>query len=106
MLVLSRKIGERILVPHCELSVTVLGIEGNTVRLGVAAPAEIGVYREELWQRVRSKAAPQDPIVTRADGGESRSDHPARSETGPEPTVRTSSTEALFISAALPPGSG
>jgi carbon storage regulator CsrA len=45
MLVVSRKIGERIVVPHCELSVTVLGIDGYSVRLGVTAPAEIGVYR-------------------------------------------------------------
>jgi carbon storage regulator len=52
MLVLSRKVGERILVPQCELSVTVVAIEGNTVRLGIAAPTEIGVYREELWRQV------------------------------------------------------
>lgn len=68
MLVLSRKIGERIVVPNCELSVTVLGIDGNTVRLGVAAPPEIGVYREELWQRVCAEGAPRDPIGTRRAG--------------------------------------
>jgi carbon storage regulator len=55
MLVLSRKLGERILVPSCEMSVTVVAIEGNTVRLGISAPAEVGVYREELWQRVCSE---------------------------------------------------
>ena len=47
MLVLSRKLGERVLVPHCDLAVTIVSIEGNTVRLGITAPAEIGVYREE-----------------------------------------------------------
>jgi carbon storage regulator len=52
MLVLSRKLGERILVPHCELAVTVVGIEGNTVKLGISAPTEVGVYREELWRKV------------------------------------------------------
>jgi carbon storage regulator len=52
MLVLSRKIGERILVPHCELEVTVLAVEGKTVRLGISAPAEVDVYREEVWYRV------------------------------------------------------
>ena len=58
MLVLSRKLGERILVPHCELAVTVVGIEGNTVKLGIKAPAAIGVYREELWHKVcQEKAA-------------------------------------------------
>jgi carbon storage regulator len=58
MLVLSRKIGERIVVPHCEVAVTVLAVEGNTVRLGVSAPAELGVYREEVWLRGQP---PPDP---------------------------------------------
>jgi carbon storage regulator len=61
MLVVSRKIGERIVVPHFELSVTVVGIHGNTVRLGIRAPAEIGVYREELWRRAGPEATPHDP---------------------------------------------
>lgn len=52
MLVLSRKLGERIVVPDIDLTLTVVAIEGNTVRLGITAPSEIGVYREELWQRV------------------------------------------------------
>jgi len=59
MLVLSRKLGERIVVPHCEMSITVVAIEGNTVRLGITAPPEIGVYREELWERVCSEKASQ-----------------------------------------------
>jgi carbon storage regulator len=52
MLVLSRRVGERILVPHCQLALTVVSIEGNTVRLGITAPAEVGVYREELWRQI------------------------------------------------------
>jgi carbon storage regulator len=59
MLVLSRKLGERILVPHCDLAVTVVAIEGNTVRLGISAPAEVGIYREEVWQRVCSEREPR-----------------------------------------------
>ena len=50
MLVLKRKIGERILVPHCGLAVRVIAIEGKTVRLGISAPDDIPVYREEVWQ--------------------------------------------------------
>jgi carbon storage regulator len=50
VLVLSRKPGEVIVVPQCALSVTVLAVDGNKVRLGIAAPDEIGVYREEVWQ--------------------------------------------------------
>ena len=52
MLVLSRKVGERILVPRCQLEVTVVAIRGNRVRLGITAPAETAVYREEIWCRV------------------------------------------------------
>ena len=52
MLVLSRKLGERILVPHCELAVTIVAIEGNNVRLGISAPDEIAVYREEVWLQI------------------------------------------------------
>ena len=51
MLVLSRKLGERLVVPHCELEVTVLAVDGTTVRLGIAAPAELAVYREEVWRQ-------------------------------------------------------
>jgi carbon storage regulator len=52
MLVLSRKLGERIVVPHCELTVTVIAVDGKTVRLGISAPAEIAVYREEVWHQL------------------------------------------------------
>ena len=51
MLVLSRKIGQRIVVPECEVTVTVLGISGNRVRLGISAPGQTAVHREEVWQR-------------------------------------------------------
>jgi carbon storage regulator len=52
MLVLSRKIGERVLVPHCELAVTILAVKGKTVRIGISAPAEMAVYREEVWRQI------------------------------------------------------
>jgi carbon storage regulator len=52
MLVLSRKIGERIVVPHCELAVTVIAVKGKAVRLGISAPEDIAVYREEVWQEL------------------------------------------------------
>jgi carbon storage regulator CsrA len=52
MLVLSRKPGERIVVPHLELAVTILAIEGKAVRLGIAAPEDVAVFREEVLQEV------------------------------------------------------
>jgi carbon storage regulator len=65
MLVLSRKLGERVLVPHCDLAVTVIAIEGNTVKLGITAPSAVGVYREELWRKVSAeKIAPEAQAQT------------------------------------------
>ena len=62
MLVLSRKIGERIVVPHCELAVTVIAVEGKAVRLGISAPEDIAVYREEVWQQIcqRTQSSPAE----------------------------------------------
>jgi carbon storage regulator len=51
MLVLSRKTGERILLPDYQLAITVVAVEGNRVRLGIAAPLDVAVYREELWNQ-------------------------------------------------------
>jgi carbon storage regulator len=56
MLVLSRKIGERIVVPHCDLTVTVIAIRGKAVRLGIAAPEDIRVYRKEATQQGKPDA--------------------------------------------------
>jgi carbon storage regulator len=52
MLVLARKLGERIVVPECGLTITVSAIRGNTVRLGISAPEEVEVYREEVWRQL------------------------------------------------------
>jgi carbon storage regulator len=52
MLILSRKLGERIVVPQCDLEVTVVAVEGRTVRLGISAPRELEIYREEVWARL------------------------------------------------------
>ncbi len=40
-------------MPHCELTFTVVAINGNTAKLGITAPTSIDVYREELWRQVR-----------------------------------------------------
>jgi len=48
MLVLSRKLGERIVVPHLGIAVTILALKRNIVRLGIDAPADIRVLRGEL----------------------------------------------------------
>ena len=51
MLVLSRKAGEEILVPECGVSVKVIAVQGNKIRLGICAPPEVEVLRGELWEQ-------------------------------------------------------
>ena len=58
MLVLSRKIGERIVLPGCGVTVTVLASRGGQVRLGISAPAGVPVQREENLRRPGRPAAP------------------------------------------------
>jgi len=62
MLILTRRAGETIMVGD-EVTITVLGIKGNQVRLGVNAPKEIAVHREEIYERIlveREQAQGQD----------------------------------------------
>ncbi len=52
MLVISRKSGERVCLGD-EITVTVLEVVGSTVRLGIDAPAEVRVFRHEIWEAVK-----------------------------------------------------
>jgi carbon storage regulator len=61
MLVLSRKPGERIVIPQCDLTITVVAVEGNRVRLGITAPADVAVYREELRRSCNPKSEVRNP---------------------------------------------
>lgn len=57
MLILTRRIGETLMVGD-EVSVTVLGINGNQVRIGINAPKNVPVHREEIYQKIiREKEA-------------------------------------------------
>jgi carbon storage regulator len=51
MLVLNRKRGQRIVIPSCSVTITVVEVEAGRVRIGIEAPAEVAVLREELAQR-------------------------------------------------------
>jgi carbon storage regulator len=51
MLILTRRVGETVVIGD-DVDVTVLGIKGNQVRLGVKAPREVTVHREEIYQRI------------------------------------------------------
>ncbi|MSQ68493.1 MAG: carbon storage regulator [Gammaproteobacteria bacterium] len=52
MLILTRKVGESLMIGD-EVNVTVLGIKGNQVRIGVNAPKHVSVHREEIYQRIQ-----------------------------------------------------
>lgn len=52
MLILTRRVGETVMVGD-DITVTVLGVKGNQVRLGVNAPKEVAVHREEIYERIK-----------------------------------------------------
>lgn len=61
MLILTRRVGETLMIGD-EVTVTVLGVKGNQVRIGVNAPKEVSVHREEIYQRIqREKGDPHSP---------------------------------------------
>lgn len=52
MLILTRRVGETVMIGD-DVTVTVLGVKGNQVRIGVNAPKDVAVHREEIYERIR-----------------------------------------------------
>jgi carbon storage regulator len=52
MLILTRRVGEMVMIGD-EVTVTVLGVKGNQVRIGVNAPKDVAVHREEIYERIK-----------------------------------------------------
>lgn len=56
MLILTRRVGETLMIGD-EVTVTVLGVKGNQVRIGVNAPRDVAVHREEIYERIKREQA-------------------------------------------------
>lgn len=70
MLILTRRVGESLMIGD-EINVTVLGIRGNQVRIGVNAPKEVAVHREEIYERIKQEQMGAGPETTAAPAPES-----------------------------------
>ena len=70
MLILTRRVGETVMIGN-DVTVTVLGVKGNQVRIGVNAPRDVAVHREEIFERIK-----------REEQGEASSPRPAAALNG------------------------
>jgi carbon storage regulator len=67
MLILSRRVGETLIIGD-GVSITILGLKGNQVRIGIKAPKNVGVHREEIYERIQRDglSAEKPPPLRRA----------------------------------------
>lgn len=60
MLILTRRVGETIMIGD-NITATILGVKGNQVRIGIHAPRDVSVHREEIYKRIKSENPEKQP---------------------------------------------
>lgn len=69
MLILTRRVGETVMIGN-DVTVTVLGVKGNQVRVGVNAPRDVAVHREEIYERIKREEQEGNPQHARPGDGD------------------------------------
>jgi carbon storage regulator len=66
MLILTRRVGETVMIGD-DVTITVLGVKGNQVRVGINAPKSVAVHREEIYERIKRERQSDQPEKPKAE---------------------------------------